>query len=151
MDTNDFGNVRVGDFKPPKVNLPKGLFTTLPMIILAAALLYTTVYTVNPEEVGVVLTFGEFTAVTDPGLHFKLPAPVQTVETVPVQRQLKQEFGFRTSRDGSRSQFGDSVQGESLMLTGDLNVGVVEWTTQYRVTDPYLFMFPGPQRRGDVP
>ncbi|NKB87831.1 MAG: FtsH protease activity modulator HflK [Acidobacteria bacterium] len=141
MNSNDFGNVRVGDFKPPTVKLPPGLFTALPAIILVVFLMWSTVYTVNPEEVAVVLTFGEFTGVSDPGLHFKLPAPIQTYQLVPVQRQLKQEFGFRTTRAGVRSEFGASVEGESQMLTGDLNVAVVEWTTQYRVTNPELFMF----------
>jgi membrane protease subunit HflK len=141
MEGKDFGNVRVGDFRPPDIKLPRGLLTTLPLILIVLVMLWTTVYTVDPEEVGVVLTFGEFTGITEPGLHFKLPAPIQTYQTVPVQRQLKQEFGFRTVGAGQRSQVGNVVQGESLMLTGDLNVGVVEWTTQYRVVDPYKFIF----------
>jgi membrane protease subunit HflK len=141
MADDNFGSVRVGDFKPPQIKLPRGLLTSLPLIILALSLMWTTVYTVDPEEVGVVLTFGEFTNTTAPGLHFKLPAPIQTVVKVPVQRQLKQEFGFRTVRAATRSEFSGAVEGESLMLTGDLNVAVVEWTTQYRVIDPYKFMF----------
>ncbi len=140
MEGSNFGNVRVGEFRPPNIKLPRGLLTSLPALIVILGLAWTTVYTVDPEEVGVVLTFGAFTKVTDPGLHFKMPFPVQTVENVPVQRQLKEEFGYRTLRAGVRSEFG-TVLDESLMLTGDLNVAVVEWTTQYRVVDPYLYMF----------
>jgi membrane protease subunit HflK len=141
MEGSNFGNVRVGDIKPPQVKLPAGLGAALPLIVLALLLSWTTIYTVDPEEVGVLLTFGEYAGVSDPGLHFKLPYPIQVVMKVPVQRQLKLEFGFRTVRAGVRSEFGGSIEGESLMLTGDLNVGVVEWTTQYRVVDPYLFSF----------
>ena len=140
MDKGDFGNARVGDFRPPNIKIPGSVTTLIPAVIIGIWLLWSVVYTVTPEQVGVVLTFGEFTAVTEPGLHFKLPGPIQTVQKVEVQRQLKQEFGFRTLSAGVRSQF-DTVGEESAMLTGDLNVAVVEWTTQYRVSDPYLYLF----------
>jgi len=139
MERQGFGNVTVGDFRPPQIRLTKGM-GLIPLAIIVFLVLWSTYYTVAPEEVGVVLTFGKFTAITDPGLHFKLPYPIQSVDKVPVQRQLKQEFGFRTLRAGVRSQFTDMAV-ESLMLTGDLNVAVVEWTTQYRVADPYKYMF----------
>lgn len=140
MDKGDFGNLRMGDFRPPNIKLPSGVTSLIPAVIIGLWVLWGTIYTVTPEEVGVVLTFGEYTSVSEPGLHFKLPGPVQTVWKVPVQRQLKEEFGFRTIGSAVRSQF-DSVNEESAMLTGDLNVAVVEWTTQYRVSDPYLYMF----------
>lgn len=140
MEGSNSGNVQFGDFRPPNIKVPPGLFTWLPIVILALILLWTTVYTVDPEEVGVVLTFGAFSKVTEPGLHFKMPYPVQTVDKVPVQRQLKEEFGYRTLQAGVRSEFGNVLE-ESLMLTGDLNVAVVEWTTQYRVVEPILYMF----------
>ena len=62
--------------------------------------------------------------------------------TIPVQRQLKEEFGFRTVESGVRSRFSESdFAAEAVMLTGDLNVAVVEWIVQYRVADPYLYLF----------
>lgn len=140
MERPGFGNVSVGDFKPPNLRMPKGVGSLLPLIIVALMVLWSSYYTVSPEEVGVVLTFGKFTKTTDPGLHFKLPYPIQQVAKVSVQRQLKEEFGFRTVTAGVRSQFSD-VGAESAMLTGDLNVGVVEWTTQYRVADPERWLF----------
>ncbi len=147
MDSRPFGdlnleNLKIGNFKPPR--MPPWLSSGLvPILIIVAVLAWTMIYTVTPEEVGVVLTLGAFSHITEPGLHFKLPPPFQTVQKVPVQRQLKQEFGYRTVSagvGGGRSEFRDVTE-ESLMLTGDLNVGVVEWTTQYRVADPYLYMF----------
>jgi membrane protease subunit HflK len=62
---------------------------------------------------------------------------------VPVQRQLKLEFGFRTTRPGIRSEFvvtADALK-EAVMLTGDLNVVVAEWIVQYKIKDPYKYLF----------
>ena len=114
--------------------------------VVALALLvvgFNTLYQVQPEEVGVVLRFGEYVRTTDPGLRAKLPF-IERVEKVPVQRQLKQEFGFRTADAGVRTQFAPQESrfaDEAVMLTGDLNVAVVEWIVQYRVSDPFLFLF----------
>ena len=78
---------------------------------------------------------------TGPGLHFLVPF-VDSVIKVPVQRQLKEEFGFRTAEAGVRTQYIDrGFEDESLMLTGDLNVAVVEWIVQYRIKDPRAFLF----------
>ena len=108
--------------------------------VLALFLIGSSFYQVDPEEVGVVMRFGKFVNTTNPGLHFKLPFGIDRVFKVPVQRQLKQEFGFRTVRPGVRSEFRPAV-GESNMLTGDLNAAVVEWVVQYRVDDPYNYLF----------
>jgi membrane protease subunit HflK len=91
--------------------------------------------------VGVVLRLGRFVRTTDPGLRVKMPW-VESVQKVQVQRQLKQEFGFRTDEPGIRSTFSTAdFSSESMMLTGDLNVAVVEWIVQYRVSDPYQYLF----------
>jgi len=109
--------------------------------ILAVLVLFNTFYQVQPEEVGVVLRFGRFDRTTDPGLRVKLPLLEQVLK-VPVQRQLKQEFGFRTTQADIRTQYSEAdLSDESAMLTGDLNVAVVEWIVQYRIADPYRFLF----------
>jgi membrane protease subunit HflK len=67
---------------------------------------------------------------------------IDVVDKVPVQRQLKLEFGFRTQEAGIRTVYSpQAFVGESLMLTGDLNVAVVEWIIQYRVSDPEKYLF----------
>lgn len=100
------------------------------------------VFTVEPEEEGVVLRLGKYDRTVTPGLHYKIPLLIETVSKVPTQRQLKEEFGFRTLSAGTRTQYADAeLGGEKLMLTGDLNVAVVEWIAQYRVKDPYKFLF----------
>ncbi len=107
-------------------------------------ILGTSYYQVEPDEVAVVQRFGAFVRTTEPGPHLKIPFWIETATKVPVQRQLKMEFGFRTSRPGIQSQFerpSTQTVGESMMLTGDLNVAVVEWIVQYRIRDPRQYLF----------
>jgi modulator of FtsH protease HflK len=118
-------------------NLRKILLLAI-LIILAA----TSAKTVGPEEEGVVILMGKYNRTLGPGLNFILPVGIEKIHKIPVQRQLKQEFGFRTVEAGTRTQyikagFGD----ESLMLTGDLNIADVEWVVQYRIVDSYKYLF----------
>jgi membrane protease subunit HflK len=134
------------EFNPLDFKLPKIKLGTIRVIIIAAVvvvLLVGSVYQVSPEEVGVILRFGKFARTSDPGLHFKLPLGIEQLTRVPVQRQLKLEFGFRTSRPGIRSEFKVSPETtkESVMLTGDINVVDAEWIVQYKIKDPYKFLF----------
>jgi membrane protease subunit HflK len=112
------------------------------LILLAVGVLVSTYYQVNADSVAVVRRFGRYVRTTDPGPHLRIPL-VETVTVVPVQRQLKAEFGFITDRANVRSQFSqnENTLAESLMLTGDLNVAVVEWIVQYKVKDPYKYLF----------
>jgi membrane protease subunit HflK len=109
-------------------------------VLAALFIVFGSFYQVQPEEVGLVLRFGEHVRTTDPGLNLKMPF-VEDVIKVPVQRQLKQEFGFSTVQPQGRSRRSSQFLGESLMLTGDLNVAVVEWIVQYRIVDPYRYLF----------
>ncbi|MEM7479629.1 MAG: FtsH protease activity modulator HflK [Acidobacteriota bacterium] len=113
------------------------------LAILILAILLTSVYTVDPEEVGVVMRFGQYVRTAEPGLNFKAPLPLERVIKVPIERQLKAEFGYRTERAGVRSQYSasTSLKAESLMLTGDLNIADVEWVVQYRIVDPAKYLF----------
>ncbi len=133
-------DVEVPDFQPPNIN-GRAIVIGL-AVILGLAMLWSTVYQIEPEENGIVLRFGAYVAPPKgPGLHFKIPF-VDHVETVPVERQLKQEFGFRTLEAGVRTQYSEAgLLEESLMLTGDLNVAVVEWIVQYRISDPFDYLF----------
>lgn len=123
-------------------NLNFKLIKTVGIAIFTLVILWTSIFQIDPEQVGVILRLGKFTRTVDPGLNFKLPFGIETVEKVPVQRQLKEEFGFRTSEAGVRSRYESrSYQEESLMLTGDLNAAEVEWIVQYRISDSYKFLF----------
>jgi membrane protease subunit HflK len=137
----DIGGNRVQLPRLPK--LPTGTARLVVAVLAVLFLLFTSYYQVEPEEVGVIQRFGAYVRTTDPGPHLKLPFGIETVSKVPVQRQLKMEFGFRTVRSDVRSQFAlpAEAQAESLMLTGDLNVAVVEWIVQFRIKDPKAFLF----------
>ena len=129
----------------PEIKLPKidgGKIRGALVIFLLVLVALTSFYTIDPEETGMVLRFGQYVRSTDPGLHFKLPLGIERVLKVPIQRQLKEEFGFRTVRAGVKSQYATKpYQDEANMLTGDLNAAVVEWVVQYRIIDPYKYLF----------
>ena len=133
-------NESIIEFPKNFPKIPIKSFGGLILVLLALVLVFSAVYTVGPEEVGVVLRFGKFIKTTDPGLHFKIPFGIDSVLKVATQRQLKQEFGFRTLEAGVRSRF-EQRQDESLMLTGDLNSAVVEWVVQFRIVDPEKYLF----------
>jgi modulator of FtsH protease HflK len=137
----DIGGGRVQLPRMPR--LPLGTIRLVVVAIAALFLLFTAYYQIEPEEVGVVQRFGAYVRTTDPGPHLKMPFGIETVSKVPVQRQLKMEFGFRTVRPGVRTEFANpaEAQAESLMLTGDLNVAVVEWIVQFRIRDPKAYLF----------
>jgi membrane protease subunit HflK len=110
---------------------------------------FTTFYTVEADEVGVVLRLGRYTGTpAPPGLHFKLPFGIDTVEPVKVGRVHKLEFGFQSLgvSAGGRTEYRHRPE-ESLMLTGDQNVVNVEWIVQYKIKDPVdnLFRIKDPQ------
>jgi len=140
-----------GGFVPPKMDeilekfkkfkLPGG-----PLILLIFIILFfstSTFYTVAVDEVGVVQRFGKYIRTTQPGLNFKLPSGIEKVTKVKVRRVYKEEFGFRTVRRDvqTRAISGGENKNVSLMLTGDLNVALVPWIVQYRIKDPYKFLF----------
>jgi modulator of FtsH protease HflK len=122
---------------------PRGAVRGLLIAVALLVLVWTSYYQVGTDEVAVVQRFGAFAGTADPGLHFKLPFGIDRVTKVPVQRQLKMEFGFRTVSADRRSTFEANAEtrAEALMLTGDLNVAVVEWIVQYRIRDAYAYLF----------
>jgi membrane protease subunit HflK len=128
---------------PPMPQVPRATIRLLAAIVIAVVLIFSAYYQVEPDEVGVVQRFGAFARTTEPGPHLKLPF-VESVIKVPVQRQLKMEFGFRTARAAQRTEYAaddPKFKAEAVMLTGDLNVAVVEWIVQYRIRDARAYLF----------
>jgi membrane protease subunit HflK len=107
-----------------------------PIVLTALVLLYlvwASVYTVEPHEKAVVFRFGRYHTTVDPGLRFCIPLADEVIKVSVEERSLRLPFGHGPARP-------DQVpEGESLMLTGDLDAVLVEWTIQWQVTDPYLF------------
>jgi len=101
-----------------------------------------TVYSIGPDEVGIIQRFGRYARTTEPGLHMKMPFGVEKVTPVKVKKIFKEEFGFMTTRAGVRSVYAKRTSSEaSLMLTGDLNILDVKWIVQFRVNDPVKLLF----------
>jgi membrane protease subunit HflK len=138
----DGGGPHVPHLPPLPHPSGRGLGTLLLLFALVLGV-WTSFYQVAADEVGIVLRFGRYTGrEVQPGLRTKLPYGIDRVIKVPVQRQLKQEFGFRTAQAAVRSTYQEGSFGdESLMLTGDLNAAEVEWIVQYRIRDPYRYLF----------
>ena len=115
------------------------------LLIVAALVVaggYASVYTVAPEETGVIQRFGRYVRLTGPGLHFKLPFGIEKVSKVKTGRNFQMEFGYRTVEAGVRSRFTErGFKEESLMLSGDLNVVDLQWTVQYKIGDPKDYLF----------
>jgi membrane protease subunit HflK len=106
-------------------------------------ILWSSIFQISTEEVGVITRFGKYVRQVEPGLNFKIPV-AEDVYKVPVERQQKLEFGFRTSQAGVNTRYNSqssSTKDESLMLTGDLNLAEVQWVVQYRVDNAYNNLF----------
>ncbi|MFB6317607.1 FtsH protease activity modulator HflK [Saccharicrinis sp. FJH54] len=130
----------LGSQKPDVKNILRLVKYGVAAIVLLI-LLFGTFFQINTEEVGVIVRFGKYQRTVEPGLNVKLPL-IDKLYKVPVERQLKQEFGFRTVKADVRSTYTRSgVRDEALMLTGDLNLADVEWVVQYRINDPYNYLF----------
>jgi len=124
------------------VHLPAWL-PTLAVVVAGVLILLSGLYSVPQDEVGVVQRFGKLVRIEEPGLQWCVPFGVEKVSPVAVERQLKQEFGFGTPGARNPTQYSprDQWERETTMVTGDLNMALVEWIIQYRVKDPELFLF----------
>ena len=135
-----FEEIKIDQMKLPKVSMKK--FLTFVVILAVIIFILTGLYTINPEEVGVIQRFGKYIDTTEPGLHFKIPFGVDRLTKVKVKHVYKEEFGFRTLQSGVQTKYSArSYDYESIMLTGDLNIADVEWIVQYRIKDPVKFLF----------
>lgn len=133
--------VIIGD---QEFEIPDFNFKITPIVIVIVILwLLTGIYSVGPDEVGVVRTFGKFTRVAQSGLNWHFPSPIESVKTPKVTEVKRIEIGFRTLKNGQYR----TVEKESLMLTGDENIVDAEMIVQYKIKDPvaYLFNIVGPE------
>lgn len=145
MPRGDFGG------RPPSADdIQRALRRNLPMIglvavaLLVVLILLSVFYRVDASDQGVVLRFGKHVRTTEPGLHTKLPWPIERVYHVPVRRIQTLEFGFETQEPGRVTEFaptGPEHLDVSEMLSGDLNLANVKWVVQYRVKDPAAYLF----------
>jgi membrane protease subunit HflK len=124
------------------LKIPGGIVAVL-LVILAIIIATSSIFTIESGSVGVIQRFGRFTRIAPDGLNFKLPFGIDTVRKVSLEKVEKEAFGFQSERSAlSRQSMADSdASNTALMLTGGLNVAVVPWIVQYRVKDPYAYLF----------
>lgn len=127
------------DGERPKTPGGKGFFAIL-IVLVVIFLGSQSVYTINQSEKGVVLRFGKFHNVTDPGLQFLIPF-VEKVEKVNVESIRQERFGFRQNTGRGYAQASSALDLESLMITADANVIQLNWVVQYRIRDPEYYLF----------
>lgn len=128
--------------KIKKFKAPGGMFLII-LILLAIFFGSSTVFKIEYDEVGVIQRFGKYVRTNQPGLNFKLPTGIEKLTKVRVTHVYKEEFGFRSARADARERFSSGSENinVSLMLTGDLNVAIVPWIVQYRIKDPFNYLF----------
>lgn len=97
-------------------------------------------YIVAPDEIGLVQRFGAVTKMTEPGLHYHLPAPFEKVQLPKVKEIKRLEIGFRTIDPGPPARY-RQIPLEALMLTGDENIVNINFIVQYQIHDPLAYTF----------
>jgi membrane protease subunit HflK len=122
-----------GGGEPPNLRQLGGGFGLLVGLILIVWLA-SGFYIVDESQRGVVLTFGKYSETTRPGLRWRVPYPVQSVEVVNVSQ-------VRTIEVGYRNNVKSKVLREALMLTDDENIVDIQFAVQYTVKDPEDFLF----------
>jgi membrane protease subunit HflK len=97
-------------------------------------------FRVNPDELGVVMRFGKFVEKYPPGLHFRLPYPIDEVRLPKVTRQNIIEVGVRSTAGRLNAGVRDE-RAESLMLTGDENIVDIDFVVFWRIQDAEKYLF----------
>ena len=129
-------NIFGGSSKTPDVKKPITLFIIGAIAVWALS----GFYRVDADEQGVVLRFGKYTNMTQPGLNYHLPFPIESVMTPKVSRVNRIDVGFRSSNEGSRGAIGD-IKEESAMLTGDENIVDINYSVFWVIKDASKYLF----------
>ena len=129
-------NMFGGSSKTPDVKKPITLFIIGAIAVWALS----GFYRVDADEQGVVLRFGKYTNMTQPGLNYHLPFPIESVMTPKVSRVNRIDVGFRSSNEGSRGTIGD-IKEESAMLTGDENIVDINYSVFWVIKDASKYLF----------
>ncbi len=136
-----------GDGPGPPPSQPSSPFAGVAKLLAVVAIIivlqgvYSSFFKIAPGEVGVVLRLGEFSRSAPSGLHFKIPY-IDRLYKVDVESIRTEEFGFRTTAPGQSAALDRrGYEMESLTLTADQNVIDIAWIVQYKVGDPYSYLF----------
>jgi membrane protease subunit HflK len=126
---------------PSPENMSKALIGLVILAILIGGA-FSAFYKVDTEETAVILRLGKYLKSTSSGLHMKIPFGIDQVYLVKTGRILKEEFGFRSIQPGVKTIYKkEGFAEESQVLTGDLNVSDLEWIVQYKIQEPFKYLF----------
>ena len=149
MDWEKWQQKREGPGTPPDLDTVvenikrfRGRMPSFYLLIVIAILIWVLsgIYIVAPDEVGVVKRWGAYHRTTEPGPHYHLPTPIETVQKPKVTQVRRFEIGFRTVNPGPPAQY-RPVTDEALMLTGDENIIDIWFIVQYRIKGANNFLF----------
>lgn len=108
---------------------PRRLGLMIGGAVIGAWIILSSFYRVDPQERGVVMRFGKYVSTTGPGMHMKLPAPIDSVRKVPVETVSSIDIGSA------------SADTQNLMLTGDQNIIDIAYAVRWKIRDPEQFLF----------
>ncbi|HVU21680.1 MAG TPA: FtsH protease activity modulator HflK [Rhizomicrobium sp.] len=134
--------------------VPEGPFTTRSLSLIALVLLgiwlASGIYFVRPDEEGVVLRFGAVSAISDSGMRYHLPWPIEVAYTPKVRNENKIIIGYEPAEGSEEGQQFVDVGEESHMLTGDENIVDINFTVYWKIKDAPAFLFNVPNQEGTI-
>jgi len=138
------GQTKIKQVMPGGSGLPGSLMFLVIVVLAAIVAFYAFTFRVSPDELGVVMRFGKITQQEPPGLHFRMPYPIDEVRLPKVTRQNIIEIGMRA---GVGTRAVTDVPQESLMLTGDENIIDIHCVVFWRIKNAqhYLFNIQNPE------
>ncbi|MCR5731444.1 MAG: FtsH protease activity modulator HflK [Sphaerochaetaceae bacterium] len=118
------------------------IIIALVVLVLIAITALSCFFVVDQTEQAVILRMGQYQRTVGPGLQTKMPFGIEKAYNIPTQVVQTLTFGYRANdASGTSLKGATSLQNESLMLTGDLNIVDVEWIVQYKINDPKNWLF----------
>ncbi len=114
------------------------------VIVVLAVWMLSGFYIVQQGERAVILRFGQQAGVIGPGLHWHLPFPIEKKIVINVEKLISLDLGYRR---GEKGQGTSKIAREALILTEDDNIVDMEFTLQYKISNPsdYLFNVSDPE------
>lgn len=117
-----------------KENIRK-IITIVAGVLFAVITVFNSFYTISEQEAAVVTTFGMPRAVTETGLHFKIPYVQEVTKVNTTINGLM--MGYRINEVGVE----EANESESLMITQDYNFVNVDFYIEYRIVDPVKYLY----------
>ncbi len=118
----------------------KRIYTTFGLfflILILGVVGFTSWYTVDESEQAVILTFGKIDeGISQPGLHFKMPWPIQDVRKLS-KETFSLQFGYKEENGEVVEEFPQDTK----MITGDENIVLADLVVQWKITDPGKFLY----------